>query len=64
MADPNETANLVGEITGAYREHAAAEAAKRPLTYHEASDVPLPDQIGRYRELADHSMPEDQANDN
>jgi len=25
MTDPNETASLVGQITGAYREHAAAE---------------------------------------
>ncbi len=27
MTDPNETARLVGEITAAYREHAAGEAA-------------------------------------
>ena len=27
MTDPNETANLVDQITGAYREHAAEEAA-------------------------------------
>ena len=26
MTDPDETANLVGEITRAYREHAAEEA--------------------------------------
>jgi hypothetical protein len=30
MTDPNETADLVGQITGAYREHAAAEAAPVP----------------------------------
>ena len=56
MTDPNETANLVGQITGAYREHAAEEAAKRPQTYDEASDGNIVDQIDRYRELADHEM--------
>jgi hypothetical protein len=30
MTDPNETADLVGQITGAYRVHAAAEAAPVP----------------------------------
>ncbi len=30
MTDPDETASLVGQITGAYREHAAAEAAAVP----------------------------------
>ena len=30
MSDPNETANLVAEITGAYREHATTEAATVP----------------------------------
>jgi hypothetical protein len=28
MTDPNETANLVGEITEAWREHLAKEAAE------------------------------------
>jgi hypothetical protein len=30
MIDPNETAGLDGQILGAYREHAAAEAAAVP----------------------------------
>jgi hypothetical protein len=30
MTDPDETASLAGQITGAYREHAAAEAAAVP----------------------------------
>ena len=54
MTDPNETANVVGEITEAWREHLAEEAAKRPVTYHDASTGSIVDQIDRYRELADH----------
>jgi hypothetical protein len=30
MTDPNETADLVGQLIGGYREHAAAEAAMVP----------------------------------
>ena len=30
MTDPNETADLVGQLIGAYREHAAAEATAVP----------------------------------
>ena len=51
---PDETASLVGEITEAWREHLAEEAAKRPVTYHDASTGNIVDQIDRYRELADH----------
>ena len=54
MTDPDETANIVGEITAAFREHRAEEAAKRPVTYHEASTGNITDQIDRYRELAQH----------
>ena len=54
MTDPNETANLVAGITGAWREHLAEEAARRPVTYDEASTGSIVDQIDRYRELADH----------
>jgi hypothetical protein len=54
MTDPNETANLVNGITEAWREHLAAEAAKRPLTYHEASTGNIADQIIRYGELDQH----------
>jgi hypothetical protein len=54
MTDPNETANVVGEITEAWREHLAEEAAKRPVTYNDASTGSIVDQIDRYRELADH----------
>ena len=52
MTDPDETANVAGEITEAWREHLAEEAAKRPLTYHEASTGNIADQITRYGELA------------
>jgi hypothetical protein len=47
MTDPDE-------ITEAWREHLAEEAAKRPLTYHEASTGNIADQMDRYRELAAH----------
>ena len=56
MTDPNETANVVGEITDAWREHLAEEAAKRPVTYHDASTSNIVDQIDRYRQLADHDV--------
>jgi hypothetical protein len=56
MTDPNETANLVDEITEAFREHLAEEAAKRPQTYQEAASGSLPEQIDRYRQLADREM--------
>jgi hypothetical protein len=56
MTDPDETANLVAEITEAFREHLAEEAAKRPQTYREASAGSLPDQIDRFRELADRDL--------
>ena len=39
MTDPNETANLVNQITGAYREHAAAEAATVPRGRVRGEDV-------------------------
>ena len=56
MTDPNETANLVAEITDAYREHAAEENTKRPLTYHQAMDLGLTEKIRRYEELSDRNM--------
>lgn len=56
MTDPTETANLVDEITGAYREHQAAAPADRPQTYQDAMGLGLPDQIDRYRELADRDL--------
>ena len=56
MTDPNETANVVGEITEAWREHLAEEAAKRPVTCHDASAGNIVDQIDRYRQLADHDV--------
>jgi hypothetical protein len=56
MTDPNETANVVAEITEAWREHLAEEAAKRPVTYHDASTGNIVDQIDRYRQLADHDV--------
>ena len=56
MTDPNETANVVGEITEAWRDHLAEEAAKRPVTYHDASTGNIVDQIDRYRELADQDL--------
>jgi hypothetical protein len=56
MTDPNAIANLVGEITEAWREHLAEMTAKLPQTYHEASAFPLPDQIARYEELTDRDM--------
>ncbi len=52
--DQDDTANLVGEITQAWREHLAEEAAKRPVTYHEASTGSIVDQMDRYGELAKH----------
>ena len=54
MTDPDETANLVNEITEAWREHEAEEAAKRPVTYHGASTGSIVDQEKRFRELAQH----------
>ena len=54
MTDPNETANLVGEITEAWRQHVAEEGAERPVTYNEASGGNIADQVNRYRELAEH----------
>lgn len=55
MTDADQTANLMSEITEAYRAHAAEEAGERPLTYDEAADGNIVDQIARYRELADHA---------
>ncbi len=49
MTDPDQ-------ITEAWREHLAEEAAKRPLTYHEASTGSIVDQIDRYRELANREL--------
>jgi hypothetical protein len=54
MTDPDETANIVGEITAAFREHQAEEAARHPVTYHEASTGNITDQMDRYRDLAQH----------
>jgi hypothetical protein len=54
MTDPDETANIVGEITAAFREHRAEEAARHPVTYHEASTGNLTGQMERYRDLAQH----------
>src|SRR5260370_1840628 len=56
MNDPTETAKFVGQITGAYRECAAEEAAQRPLTYHQAMNLSLRDQIARYEELTDRNL--------
>jgi hypothetical protein len=53
MTDPDETASLIAEITGAWREHQAAAAAGRPQTYQEAMALQLPDQIERHHELTD-----------
>jgi len=50
MTDPSD------EITAAWREHLAEEAAKRPVTYHEASGGSIMDQTGRYRELAERDL--------
>jgi hypothetical protein len=54
MSDPNETASEVAKITQAWREHLAEEAAKRPVTYHDASGGNIVDQMDRYRDLAQH----------
>ena len=54
MTDPNETANLVTEVTEAWREHVAEEGAGRPVTYNEASGGNIADQVDRYRELSEH----------
>lgn len=54
--NPNETADLLGEITEAWREHEAGERAKRPVTYHEAMDLSLRDRIARYEELTDRNL--------
>jgi hypothetical protein len=54
MTDPDETANIVGEITAAFREHQAKEAARHPVTYHEASTGNITDQMDRYRDLDQH----------
>jgi hypothetical protein len=56
MTGPDETANLIGQLTQGYREHQAAAAADRPQTYQDAMSLGLPDQIDRYRELADRDM--------
>ena len=54
MTDPDETASIVGEITAALREHQAEEAARHPVTYHEASTGNIVDQMARYRDLDQH----------
>jgi hypothetical protein len=54
MSDPDQTASEVAEITQAWREHLAEEAAKRPVTYHDASAGNIVDQMDRYRDLAQH----------
>jgi hypothetical protein len=54
MTDPGETANIVGEITAAFREHRAEETARHPATYYEASTGNIVDQIEWYRDLAQH----------
>src|SRR5208282_291044 len=54
MTDPDETANIVGEITAAFREHQAEEAARHPVTYHDASTGNIADQMERYRDLDQH----------
>jgi hypothetical protein len=56
MTGPDETANLVDHLTQGYREHQAAAAGGHPQTYQEAMSLGLPDQIDRYRELADRDM--------
>jgi hypothetical protein len=43
------------EITEAWREHLAGEAARRPVTYHEAVTGSIVDQEKRYRQLAEHN---------
>ena len=55
MTDPDETANLVEEITEAYRAHAAEEAAA-PADVPGGSDGNIVDQIDRYRELDNHDL--------
>jgi hypothetical protein len=54
VTDPNETAKVVGEITEAWREYLAEEAAKRPLTCNDASIGNIADQVTRYGELSQH----------
>jgi len=54
MSDPDQTANEVAKITQAWREHLAEEAAKHPVTYHDASGGNIVDQMDRYRDLAQH----------
>jgi hypothetical protein len=53
--DPDEIADLIGEITRAYGQHAAAEASRHPLTYDIASHGDIVTQMGRYRELAEQA---------
>jgi hypothetical protein len=55
QSDPGQTARLVDGITRAYRQR-AADPDTRPVTYREASEGSIVDQIGRYRQLADRDV--------
>ena len=55
QSGPGQTARLVGGITRAYRQR-AADPDTRPVTYREASEGSIVDQIGRYRQLADRDV--------
>lgn len=56
MTDPDETANLVTGITRAWRERVAGEAAKRPVTYEEASGGSITEQAARYAGLSERGL--------
>jgi hypothetical protein len=56
MTDPDETANLVNEIAGAFREHKAEEGAERPVTYQQAMGLGLRAQTERYEALTDRNL--------
>jgi hypothetical protein len=53
--DTGQTARLVDAITGAYHQR-AADPDTRPVTYRQAGDGSIVDQIGRYRQLADRDV--------
>jgi hypothetical protein len=53
--DTGQTARLVDDITRAYHQR-AADPDTRPVTYREASEGSIVDQIGRYRQLADRDV--------
>jgi hypothetical protein len=56
MTDPDETANTVGEIIEAWREHLAEEGAERPVTYQQAMGLGLRAQTERYEALTDRNL--------